>query len=526
MNVHIKSSVVPLRTKGIVFTPQNTLLHNEEIEAYATTDSFSEFTKRIASLNGQFLVLCHSSDAFLAAVDYRSTIPLFYRVENNHLTIGNNGFDLILPGEDFIDFSSDNTLFFSQWGFTPADHTLHPSIKRLEAGCTLCYRGGNTVEICHYNSGLPINQEYAALSYQEAKESFRKALNTAFDRMAKVVEGHTVVLPLTAGRDSRLIAVALKKRGIGNVSTFTYGKNDQIGEVIKAKKVAQNLNFPHYFIDTVPNGYTEEGYTKDREVLAYLRYISGLSSGYYFAEYKIARETASGLFGKQPIVLPGHNGDILGGDKVHLHWHKGKNNAKYNARQLTLLDLGNRKLSKKEVARLTDLHKRLFATYPQELSARQQIELFRNREFQSKYIINSSRSWDYFGVPVWMPFLDKDLIILMHSINFQYRFGKKIYEEVSNEIYREAGVCFDDDFSLYQTVNKPYFKLRSLVYPFLAYQLSQKKRYFGQDDLGFEKIMGGTIEQEVKKNIPWQPTTTNGLSFAWLLWHIKNTNWK
>lgn len=131
-----------------------------------------------------------------------------------------------------------------------------------------------------------------AIAYHEAKELFTTALQKAMERMARRIATSPVVLPLTAGCDSRLMALALKEQGITPLYTCTYGQQPGIHEVQRAKVIAEKLRFEHRFFSTIPEGYSSSSYTHDAEALAYLRYISGLGTGYFFAEYTTTRATA------------------------------------------------------------------------------------------------------------------------------------------------------------------------------------------------------------------------------------------
>ena len=339
------------------------------------------------------------------------------------------------------------------------------------------------------------------------------------DRMAQRLESHPVVLPLTAGRDSRLIALALKERDITSVSTCTYGASEGIHEVQRAHTIAQKLGFPHHFISTLPTGYDKRGYTQDAEAIKYLKQISGLGSGYFFAEYTTAQQMAQRYPGA--VVLPGHNGDIIGGDNLHLRFVEGATRLETNAYLMCFHENGNRRLEHNEVAQLANLHQTLLASYSQDKTAIELFETFRNRELMPKYYINSSRGWRYFGLSVWMPFLDKDLCQFMHSLPAPYRIGKRLYEEVSTELFREAGISFANDFSAYQQWQKPAFRVKQLLRPFFVYQHSRRRRpLFPKGDLmGFRQLMAGDLLKEVQHKVPWHPTTINGLSFAWWLQH-------
>ena len=492
------------------------------IQHFSTARSEQDYLQRAAELDGSWHYISNTHPApshdIFAFVDHRSTLSLYYRIEGSEIRFSDNGFDLIHPDETQIETPPATLLFFSQWGFTPEDSTLHPDIKRIPVGCGIHFSPSTReVTTLRYDTSLYEGSRLEGIEYEEAKRLFRERLSCAMDRMAQRLANHPVLLPLTAGRDSRLIALALKERGVSSVSTCTYGASEGIHEVQRARTIAQKLGFPHHFISTLPTGYDKRGYTQDAEAIKYLNQISGLGSGYFFAEYTTAQQMAQRYPGA--VVLPGHNGDIIGGDNLHLRFVEGATRLETNAYLMCFHENGNRRLERNEVAQLADLHQVLLTSYPQDKTAIELFETFRNRELMPKYYINSSRSWRYFGLSVWMPFLDKDLCQFMHSLPAPYRIGKRLYEEVSTELFREAGISFANDFSAYQQWQKPAFRVKQLLRPFFVYQHSRRRRpLFPKGDLmGFRQLMAGDLLKEVQHKVPWYPTTINGLSFAWWL---------
>lgn len=493
------------------------------IRYFAPLSSSSDLKQMATLLNGSWSY-CSYQDApqgkdVFAIVDHRSSCSLYYRVEEGKIRIRENGFDLLHDDESPIETPQNLILFFSQWGFTPENRTLHPKIHRIPAGCGIYFKAQTgEVETLRYDSCLYEEKPLEGIDYIEAKALFSEAWHIAVQRMVRLIADRPVILPLTAGRDSRLIALALKAAGITPI-TCTYGRTESIHEVQRAQVIAEKLGFPHRFFSTIPEGYNSKGYTEDEAALDYLRYVSGLGSGYFFGEYTTAQTLAREY--PSAIVLPGHNGDILGGDNLHQRFFDGEHGRAMNAYLLCFHERGNRILNRLEVSQLTDLHEKIFTSYPTHLSGKELFEMFRNRELMPKYYINSSRSWRYFRLDVWMPFLDQELCQLMHRLPQDYRIGKRLYEEVTQSLFQEAGIAFSDDISLYAQWQKPAFRVKQLIRPFVIYHRARRAHspFTREDPMGFRTLMEGELRHSVRQNIPWKTTTINGLSFAWWLWY-------
>lgn len=67
-------------------------------------------------------------------------------------------------------------------------------------------------------------------------------------------------------------------------------------------------------------------------------------------------------------------------------------------------------------------------------------ETFRNKRFRPNTTSTRHVLEKYFGLPVWMPFLDREFIDLMHNLPLEYRWGKRIYESSGRILQAERGL--------------------------------------------------------------------------------------
>lgn len=93
--------------------------------------------------------------------------------------------------------------------------TLFPNIKQVQAGEVVFFEVGNNEEIVIQPQRY--FQYYPSNFLDEPKETlfrrFETALDRVFQRLIDYAEGRTLVVPLSGGYDSRLIAVMLKRLG-------------------------------------------------------------------------------------------------------------------------------------------------------------------------------------------------------------------------------------------------------------------------------------------------------------------------
>lgn len=508
---------------GIAFCgAEEQLLQGDSLAQYLQEATHKEmFLERIKELNGSWCYVSASPQADhteqWAAVDPYSSRALYYRVTSEGLRVSDDGYKLLYSPQEAIKPAEREILFFSQWGFLPDDKTLHPEIKRIPPGCMISYSPRSREVTTLRYTELPYDSAPLSCSYQEAKELFMATLDRAMERMVRAIGDRPVVLPLSAGRDSRLIATYLKKSGITPAFCCSYGKDPQHFEVKRARLIAERLGFDHRYFPTIPPEYDASSYTQDADALAYLRYISGLGSGYFFAEYVTAQHIAQEL--PNAVVLPGHNGDMLGGCEAKNYLPSGPNSRRTAAYIIALHERGNRLLSHKELNTLVEIHEEILNSYPSTLQGTALLECFSARGRGAKYYINSSRGFRYYGLDTWMPFLDKELCSLAYRLPAEYRIGKRLYEDVTTTLFQELSISFVEDSQCYKEWSKPAYRIKTRLRPLFAYKLAQKKRplFNRKGFVGFDKMMEGDLLQQVQQNVPWQPTSSNGISFAWWL---------
>lgn len=528
----MKSVLSPSLSSGTIavgeaFTREGILLRAGALASvFSAISSFDDFCSRCDSLNGSWSITLPATEGersvYYLAVDHRATRALYYRCVGGNLWIAESGFDLISAEDWATPTGEAEALYFSRWGFTPLNRTLHPEVMRLRAGYALRFCPGEAIQMRAYTGAWRPIPEALTLSYEEALEQMQSLMDGAMDRMVQAIGERTIILPLTGGRDSRLIATALVERGLGSrVYACTYGHHDATDEVRQAREVAARLGLKHETVCTIPEGYTSLGYTQDAEALHYLGYISGLGSGYFFGEYTTSRLVAQRDLG-ECIALPGHAGDILGGAHLQHQPQEGAKAEARNLRKLLYFEGANRRLSRSDEARLVAMMREQFATYPEHLSQAQRFEYFRTLELSSKYYINSARGWRYWGHAVWMPYLDRPLADFVYSLPPAYRYGKRIYEDLTNRTFARHGVSLPSDKSEFALSQSPVFRLKQCLRPYIGRYLSDRRKPFDSaDDMGFARLMGGELLRQVRQHSPIEPNTANGLSFAWWLYAIR-----
>ncbi|MCM1555696.1 MAG: asparagine synthase C-terminal domain-containing protein [Bacteroides sp.] len=241
--------------------------------------------------------------------------------------------------------------------------------------------------------------------------------------MRHVAGDRTVVIPLSGGYDSRLLACLCKKYGFPRVICYTYGIKSS-PEVNVSRDVARKLGFDWLFVE-----YTQEKWARfiaSPDFEGYLHYGGNLKAIAHIQDLLAIRELKEkSLLPENAVIMPGHSGDVLGGS--HLPSALGKRNivkklfGKYfNVNFLT-----------KPCRRL--VLNALAATIETEDDKEESLLEaffawgFRNR--QANFIVNSVRAYEYEGYDWYLPLWDDEFVRYWCRIPCTARRGSALYED-------------------------------------------------------------------------------------------------
>ena len=160
-----------------------------------------------------------------------------YTIKNNELYLSDNGKNIeanLKLNEDDIDY--DITSTFAMSGYTTSNNTIYKKIKTFFPG-EYVWIEGKKIDFNFYFTWKPW------LHIKFSKKKKLKKLNLSIiQKLIKSCNGRQIVLPLSAGWDSRFIASGLRHFGYENVICVTYGKNGS-NDMHITKEVANKLNF-------------------------------------------------------------------------------------------------------------------------------------------------------------------------------------------------------------------------------------------------------------------------------------------
>lgn len=405
--------------------------------------------RMVANLCGQFtIIILLTSTAYLIS-DITRTFPLFYTRHRDGKWYVSDSVESLLTSSSPCTLDEFSVLEFKRAGFVTENRTLINGVRQIEPG---------TITILRYNDEMSKSYRYFTYAngfscwncdWTELRNRAAETIDDAFQDYFQAFQGRVIMLPLSGGYDSRLLACKLKEYGLTDVICYTYGASTS-QEVSISYRVAKNLGFNWLFIPYNRSLFAET--LRNGVFYDYLKFAHNYSSlphiQDFFAVYYLRKNNIVPL---DSIFLPGHTGDFYSG----AHILPGLNSMKfveleYLAELIYLyhfyLDVHTRK---REIVNRLKNQLNLDLGDPYSL-----VEDWDLRNRQAKYIVNSLRVYEYFGYSHAIPFWHRKLVDFFKQVASEYKdvyslegLGKNLYVNTVRRIFMLHNVDFEKDFS-------------------------------------------------------------------------------
>lgn len=400
--------------------------------------------------NGFFAIIGKNATNLFAAVDIVRSIPLFYSLHQGMFYIsddaewvrkqvGNNQFDPVSEEE------------FQLTGYVTGSETLFPDVKQLQAGEYL------KVNVTDEGISLSRNRYYTFSHYEPEKfdeERLLKELDlvteNAMKRLIEHANGRQIVIPLSGGYDSRLIAAKLCQLGYKNIISFTYGIPGNKDSAI-SKSIALSLNLDWYFVEYNDDKWKEAW--QSSEFWNYMYWATNWCSIGHVQDWLAVKELKSeNIIDDQAIFVPGHSGDFVAGS--HIPEEAFLKNSFNKSDISAALFQDHYKITPIRLVRRrqkfwTDrIQKQLISG--KKILPWEYADLYEKwdwQERQSKFICNSVRVYEHFGFNFWLPLWDEKFVRFWEQIPLQLRQERRWYNEFVDDLYKNISSDTKSDYA-------------------------------------------------------------------------------
>ena len=448
-------------TTGFILSEGLYLREENLVKYFSGIETPEAFERILSSANGQFSVVIETAGKIFAATDRIRNFPLFYTHFDGHFIISDDCYTLaeIIPERTF-DQNSVNS--FMAAGYVINNRTLLKEIYQVEAGSYVIL-GTESESKFYFDCTL---NEIIKTNITEGAKKFQELLNNVFKEHLVALKNRFIVIPLSGGYDSRVVAAMVKAYHPGNVLCYTYGSKNN-PEVQIAGEVARRLDLK--WINIVYDTELVKDFLHDGFFSEYYPYVSDFSGMFFFQEYfavKYLKER--NLVPANTVFMSGFSGDMLAGSYLIRAMEKNRN--KHEIAKLIF----------REYFRLIDLRAQVKADTIKLIEERipegkspvwRIVEGWDMRERHAKFIVNSAKVFSFFRYEYVFPFWDNRLVDYCMSLPFSLRLNRKLYECTLKK-YIFSG----KDLNFHNEINPgPYKKniqrIKEKIKPFLPARL-------------------------------------------------------
>lgn len=450
-----------------------------------------EMLNTIQNFNGFFSAILKKNNHIYAAVDRIRSIPLFYSKHNNILLLSDNAYKITSNlGVTQLDPVSEAE--FVMTGYVTGSRTLDPRVFQLQPGELLVFNTNkNDIQVCRYY--IHKHQVNLPMSEDTLINLLDKAVLASIKNLIHYADGRTIVIPLSGGLDSRLIAISLKRLGYNNIIAFSYGRKENRESRI-SESVAKQLEIQWHFVE-----YTEEkwkSWFNSREFGNYMLFAGQMSSLAHIQDWPAIMElTHAGIIPEDAVIVPGHTGDFLAGSHIPLELmfnkrcdHEDAVRAVWNHHYVLTtpkliadyINVNADEISKSLLGRIrSHLKDEKVKNLEDAIDA---FERWDWGERQAKFIVNSVRVYDFWEYDWWLPWWDYEFIKFWEQVPLKYRINRCLYRKYVAGIQHQMNINMKE-VSTKMTLKDFMVKVNMLSLAYKVHDVINKLKYF----LDFER---------------------------------------
>ena len=425
----------------------------------------------VSEVQGHFAFIVDKENGWcFSAVDKICSIPLFDSQDEKYYKVSNYAPYLKNTNSNF-DIKS--ILELSMSGFVMGEKSIYQNINRFLSGECKLWVDGVLYKKCYYSY---IPKEINSYDLSQLKERFSEIFLSVLKKTIKSADNRQIVVPLSAGNDSRLIASGLKKIGYKNVVCFSYGREGNF-EVETSQKIAEKLGYKWIYIK-------DDLKSKQLFFLSdeYKEYVSAFDSYASIPNtqdiYEVSKLRSCGSIDSDAIIINGSCGDFISGG--HIPSESDSNNKVLSMEAFdwgVFLDthyslwgmLRSIENDRIIISRLNEITNKNFDLKNSNISDYALIEATEYFGRQSRYVINQQRAYDFFGYDWRIPLWDGEVLDFWQGVPLKYKVRQKLYKEVLID-NNWGGVW--NDIPVNNKLIRPYFLLvfrlfaKLVVFPF------------------------------------------------------------
>jgi asparagine synthase (glutamine-hydrolysing) len=393
----------------------------------------------LRDVDGHFAFVAAGSDWAVAAVDWIRSIPLAacriggsWRIDAQPERLRR------AAGLGARDHDADAALAIAMAGYTVDDAALYRGIELLAPG-ELFWIGPDGEGSRHrYYTYRPWQVRAGDAAARE--EELADTTLAIMRRMVASLGGRPLVVPLSAGRDSRLVASAARHLGYDNVVCFSYGRAGNF-EAEAARTVAEKLGYPWHFVPaTIAR---QRAFFAGEDYGRYLTFADSTASAPFVQDMApLMQLKRSGAVADDAVIVNGNTGDFITGNHVVPALQRAPSGLDREQRLKRIIDaliakhfmLWQSLLTPQNRARIADLLRRSLeragASLGDPASDHGLYEYAEFQDRQCKYVVTGQRIYEFLGHSWRLPLWDNAYLRFWEGVPLEDKVNQRLYARV------------------------------------------------------------------------------------------------
>ena len=194
--------------KGYFYVNDHFYEKEDALNYLLNIKTVANFKAELNVINGVFSFIISLEDTICIASDLTRSFPLFYTIQKGKLFLSD---DILHLKKQFTidDFDKISEIELKASNHTHGKKTLLKNVFQVQASEYLIINNDEVIDRNFFFS-YAIEKE-SSDSYSSLKNKTIITFNNVFKRFIDSLNNRTIVVPLSGGFDSRLIAIMLKK---------------------------------------------------------------------------------------------------------------------------------------------------------------------------------------------------------------------------------------------------------------------------------------------------------------------------
>jgi len=401
-------------------------IHNKSIEDLLhdlQILELKEIENYLLQLDGHFALVVQTDDWTIVAVDKTRSIPLFWAKNE----VGSHASTLV-KNSALTKLNQGAILALKMSGCTINEDTLYQGLNTLKAGQCIIFENDKKYQRLTYYQYQP----WKIIKQEDYQQELAEVTLNILRKMIKSLNGRQVIIPLSAGNDSRLIASGLKHLGYENVKCYSYGMKGNF-EAGVAKLIAKKLGYEFKFISLTLK--EEKIFYQSKIFKKYLEFADSCTAVPNFQSLSTIPRLKNWI-DKDAVFVNGQSGDFISGAHIKPSMQKDNKTLSIEDRSEIIFKetiekhfslWGNLKTKDN----LANIKKQLLAEMPIKLNtASKDHGLYEYSEFinrQGKYVISGQRVYEFYGFEWRLPLWDDEYLKFWQKIPLEKKANQNLY---------------------------------------------------------------------------------------------------